>query len=279
MESSLPEDRYIHVGEIKTRYWATGSAGTTVVLLHGLGGFLETWSPNIQALAECHRVYAVDLVGFGRSDKPQVPYSLDFFTQFVYEFMQALHIEHASLIGHCMGGGVSLKLAFRFPEKVDKLFLISCLGFGKDGSIPLRMASVPFVGEAIITPSRKGVRRSLQNIFYNQQLITEEFVTQTCDMMATPEAKKAYLATLRSITGLRGLLPDVQQSFRENLSKITIPVSLIWGKEDRVLPVSHAHTAIQALPHAQLHIFEQCGHIPHVEYPDKCNRLACEFLA
>ncbi len=127
-----PQDRYVQVGQINTRYWTEGDKGTTVILLHGIGSSVETWTYNISVLAQHHRVYAVDLVGAGRSDKPPATYSLTYLAQFVLGFMDAMSIECASLVGNSLGGGVALQFALNFPQKVEKLVLVNSLGLGKE---------------------------------------------------------------------------------------------------------------------------------------------------
>ncbi len=115
------QDRYVKVGSINTRYWQLGNSGSVVILLHGGGGYIELWKSNILELAQHHRVYAFDMVGAGRSDKPNAEYTFDFMARFTRDFMAALNIHHASLIGTSAGGGVALTFALKFPELLDKL--------------------------------------------------------------------------------------------------------------------------------------------------------------
>lgn len=118
MSFKLPQDRYIKVGNINTRYWQAGDKGSNVVLVHGLGGFCENWMYNIEPLAKQHRVYAFDLVGFGRSDKTPLVKDIYQFVQFISDFMDAKKIDKASLIGNSFGGGLILQFAVQFPQKI-----------------------------------------------------------------------------------------------------------------------------------------------------------------
>ena len=113
----IPADEYVTVGQIKTRFWLQGE-GSTVILIHGFAGSVEHWSPAIPRLAEHRRVFAVDLVGAGRTDKPPVPLSFSHLARFVRDFMDAQGIESASLVGHSMGGGVALEFAIHWPERL-----------------------------------------------------------------------------------------------------------------------------------------------------------------
>lgn len=111
-----PQDRYIRVGQINIRYWAEGSQGSPVVLIHGIGGYIESWLPSFDVLAAQHRVYAVDLLGHGRTDKPlDVSYKIADLAQFVKDFMAALEIEHAHLVGHSLGGAIATRLSLVCP--------------------------------------------------------------------------------------------------------------------------------------------------------------------
>ena len=111
----MPQDRYIKIGDVNTRYWAEGDKGSNVVLIHGLGASADIWMHNISALAEGYRVYAPDLVGFGRSDKPEVKYSPSYMAAFINDFMTALNIKDACLIGQSLGGGIALSINSSSP--------------------------------------------------------------------------------------------------------------------------------------------------------------------
>src|SRR5271157_3627912 len=119
----MPEDRYIQVGNLKTRYWALGDKGTVVILIHGLGVSADVWIHNVEPLAKQHRVYVPDLIGFGRSDKPGPSFSPLDYTRFLDEFMKALNIERASLVGQSLGGGIALQYTLQFPQKVSRVVL------------------------------------------------------------------------------------------------------------------------------------------------------------
>ena len=150
-----PKDRYIKVGKVNTHYWEEGTQGSPVILIHGIGCYIELWSPTFEALAAQHRVYALDLLGHGRTDKPQdVSYKLENLAQFVNNFMTALGIEHAHVVGHSLGGAIATKLCLLYPTLVDKLVLAAPGGLGKEGPIAFRIASLPILGELLTRPSR-----------------------------------------------------------------------------------------------------------------------------
>jgi pimeloyl-ACP methyl ester carboxylesterase len=273
------QDQYIKVAGINTRFWVLGERGNTLILIHGLGDSLETWVHNIQPFAECHRVYAIDLVGYGRSDKPQATYSGEYFAQFVNGFMEAQGIHRCTLIGNSMGGGVSLRFVTRFPRKVDKLVLEDSVGFGKEIGICIRLATLPFVGKLPIRPSRKTVALFLNRCAYDPTRIPDELVERVYQMVSLPGAKDSILSTLRASCNLGGIRRDILQPILDSLSSITAPTLIVWGRQDRVLPLAHARVAKRKMPNAQLHIFESCGHAPHLERPEEYNRVVLEFLS
>ena len=279
MPARIPPDQYTQIGQINTRFWAAGDGGKTLVLIHGLGGYVEDWMHNIHALAEQHRVYAMDLVGSGRSDKPSAAYSLPYLAQFVHDFVEAQNIERASLIGHSLGGGVALQFAIRFPAKVGKLVLVSSAGLGREVKLLLRLSTLPIIGEWFTRPTRKGIAEFLKKSMYDPALVTDELVELCYHLAAVPGAQRAMLATARAVINLRGMRDDAVRPIVDHLPHITAPTLIVWGQRDRTLPVAHAYVAEKRMPNARLHIFDPCGHFPQMERPEEFNALVLEFLA
>ncbi len=273
------QDRYIKAGQINTRYWALGDQGTSVILIHGIGASAEIWMHNIEALAEQHRVYVPDVVGFGHSDKPAVPYSPSCMANFINDFMAALNIESASLVGLSLGGGIALQYALQFPDKVEKLVLVDSAGLGKEATITLRLATLPLIGELLTRPNRKGLARYFKQLVYDPALITDDLIELYYNFSSLPGAQKAFLAVLRAICTIRGGRADVLDPVMKNLGTITAPTLIVWGKQDRILPVKHGYFARENLPDARLHIFDPCGHMPNFERPEDFNTLVMEFLS
>jgi 4,5:9,10-diseco-3-hydroxy-5,9,17-trioxoandrosta-1(10),2-diene-4-oate hydrolase len=268
----------VDVGTVRTRYWTLGDEGPPLVLIHGIGASVESWAETIHALAETHRVYALDLVGFGHSDKPSAPYTLSFLAQFVADFMESQDIRRASVIGHSLGGGVALKLALEHAEKVDKLVLVSSAGLGREGHVFFKLGSLPLVGEVLTRPSRERTAQFLEEMFYDPEMVTDELVDLNYDLMCRPGAQKAYLAALRSIATVFGARKTVIRSIVDNLDEVTAPTLVVWGEQDAMLPVSHAHVAAEAIPDARLHVFQGCGHCAPMEKAEAFNALVSDFL-
>jgi pimeloyl-ACP methyl ester carboxylesterase len=279
MSTQAPQVQYTKVGQINTRFWALGDEGSTVLLIHGIGGSLEDWMLNANALARHNRVFALDLVGSGHSDKPSVSYSFSYLAQFVNDFMEAENIDRACLIGHSLGGGVSLQFTIQFPDKVDKLVLVNSAGLGKEGSILFRLPALPILGELLTRPSRKGTANLLKACVHDPAVVTDELIELAYSLAVLPGAQNAFLSTVRSLGNFRGIRKDVLRSIADNLSTITVPTLIFWGQQDRILPVAHAHVAENKIPDTQLHIFDPCGHCPQLERPEEFNSIVLKFLA
>jgi pimeloyl-ACP methyl ester carboxylesterase len=177
-----------------------------------------------------------------------------------------------------MGGGISLQIAIQYPDKVDKLVLVDSAGLGKELTIQLRLASLPIIGDLLTRPSRKRTFRFLKECVYDPSLLTDNFVERGYQIASLPGVQKAFLTTLRSCVGFGGLNNKLLGTFLDYLSNISVPVLIVWGLQDRILPVARAHVAAERIPNAKLHIFNPCGHFPQIERPEEFNTLILEFL-
>lgn len=273
-----PQDCYVRVGSVNTRYRTQGTEGSPVLLMHGIGSSLEDWAANIAPLATRHRVYALDLVGNGRSDKPDAEYSLPYFGDFVADFLRTQGIDRVSLVGNSMGGGVALDVAIRYPQLVDRLVLVDPGGLGREVTILFRLLTLPLIGERLARPTLKGTEQFLQSFVYDPALITPELVQFQYELACLPGALEALLSTLRRNVNLLGLKPGVVRHYVANLNRVTSPTLVIWGREDKTLPVAQAEVARKGIPNAQVHILEKCAHVPMIERPAEFNELVSKFL-
>ncbi len=283
---SIPEDRYIQVNGINTRYWQMGDfpgerlcqRGSKIVLLHGGNGSIEFWLYNISKLAQHHQVYAFDMVGSGKSDVPVAAYSLTYQTEFLSSFMAALAIDSATLIGNSMGGAVALQFTRLYPDQVDKLVLVDSMGLGREISLGLRLITLPAIVN-LLRPGRWMIPTMLKSNFYNGKQLPPEWMELRYPIFAIPGRNHVILSLGQSNFNLAGVRADVYQPIVSSLAKITQKTLIIWGDCDRIIPVKHAHIAATGLPNSQLQIFPNCGHHPYLEYPDRFNRSVLDFLA
>ena len=275
---TVPQDRYINIGEVNTRYWAEGNVGANVVLIHGLGASADIWMHNIRALSEGYRVYAPDIVGFGRSEKPDVKYLPSYMAAFINDFMTALNIENACLVGMSLGGGVALQYQLQFPGKVQKLVLVDSAGLGREMPLAMRLATIPVLSELMLSPSKTGMAFVLKQLVYDPAVITDDLIDLYFELNFSQGAVKTVISVLRACSTIHGARPDVLDPIINSLDNIRIPTLIIWGREDRLFPIGHACFAREKIPDSYLYIFDRCGHMPNFERPEEFNSVVLNFL-
>jgi 4,5:9,10-diseco-3-hydroxy-5,9,17-trioxoandrosta-1(10),2-diene-4-oate hydrolase len=276
-----PQDRYITVGRFNTRYWVEGDGISPVVLIHGIGAYVESWLPSLGALAEQHRVYALDMLGHGRTDKPRdASYETAELARFVREFMETLEIERAHVVGHSLGGAVAVRLALMFPSAVDKLVLVASAGLGREVCMELRSCTLPVVGEVLTRPSRAVSAQNLKMCVYDPALVTDESIELDFEMASLPGSQRSFLRTLRACGGLlNGQSKSMCGPNLDGIGSIDKPVLVVWGCQDKVIPVAHAEVVAHAVPGVRVELIDQCGHTPMLEHTEAFNELLLEFLA
>jgi pimeloyl-ACP methyl ester carboxylesterase len=272
------QDQYINAGNVKTRYWEIGDTGSAIILIHGLGASAEVWWQNIDSLAQDHRVLIPDLPGFGYSEQPHTEFSPFDYVQFLDDFMRALHIEKATVIGHSLGGGIALLHALQFPQKVEKLVLADCAGLGKEVVWTLRLMSLPVIGEILTYPTRIGVTIFFRLAVRNAAVITRDFIDTYYRIFNQRGFQRFLLKMTRMLVDIRGGKMEIIAPVMENLHKIKCPAMIIWGYNDRVFPLKHAYYGKDKMANARLHIMDRCGHVPNLEKPEEFNKVVLDFL-
>lgn len=243
-----------------------------IIMLHGFGASLHTWEPWAAALADRFRVVRYDLPGFGLSPpRPGGDYSLAADIAELGALMDALGLARATLIGSSMGGKVAWHFAARFPHRVEKLVLISPDGFAQRGE---RYGEARRIGGALglmtVFLPKPLLRANLASAYADPSRLTDALITRYHDMMLAPGARRAMLARLR-----QAVLEDPAPL----LPKVTMPVLLLWGDRDRLIPVANAEDYLRLLPDARLVRFPALGHLPHEEAPEESLAALEAFLA
>jgi pimeloyl-ACP methyl ester carboxylesterase len=253
--------------------------GPATLLIHGLGGFAESWRETLVALEPHARVIALDLPGFGQSAKPHRAYTLGFFAHAVDGLLRAVEVERVRLVGHSLGGGVALAFALARPERVERLALIAAAvpGFPLRPSAPYRLMALPGIGEllsSLVTPQicAAALRRCLcaphpEAVAF---LVEHQYAART-----TPEGRAAYLATLR---GVREDFTTRAPAYRAALAEWDRPTLLIHGRQDPVVPLGHAEEAARGIRRAETRWLDRCGHFPQIEHAATVNGWLGEFL-
>ena len=261
---------------IRVRYLAEGK-GSPVVLAHGLGASLAVWDENIQALAARHAVYAVDLPGYGKSDKPEgLAYDAVAGAHFLARFMDGLSLPSAALVGNSAGGLITAIFATLYADRVDRLVLVGPAGLGRPVAWFLRLASLPLLGELLHIPSVRNPENLIRSVFYRPRPLRPELLNELAWGRNLPDAKRANLRALRSAVGVRGMRR--QMMVLHKLQEYRRPLLVLWGREDRIIPASHARDLTVALPNAAVHVIPECGHWPQLEKPEAFNPLVLKFL-
>lgn len=253
--------------------------GPTIVLVHGLGGFAESWRRTIDALARCADVIAPDLPGFGLSAKPRTRYDLDFFTRVLDGFLDAAGVGQASLVGHSLGGAVAVAYAMTRPARVDRLALLSAVvpGFDYRPSWIYRMAAIRGLGEvAALCAGRPVYRAAIARCFHApvardvDALVDWSYAERTAW-----DAKAAYLATVRDV---RGDFEGRAAAYRRVAGTLGFPVLLVHGRQDPVVPAVHCANVAKGFPRASVKWLDACGHFPQLEHAETVNRWLEDFL-
>ena len=271
-------DKYIDVGTVRTRFWQRGDSGSAVVLIHGLGGYIENWAYLFQELSRRHRVYAFDLIGFGKSGKPDGEYTYPFFADFTYRFFQSLNINRASLVGWSLGGGTALQFAIDHPEIVEKLILIGSGGLSRKFSLQLRLLTVPILGELLLPTNSGKNRKAYRALVYDTDIIRDEWMALDASMAKVPGIRRTILKTLRAGSTVFGGKGSVLHPIISNLGNIDAETLVIWGRNDRIVPFKCSQVAIDAIPISELLPLDNCGHIPFLEHPERVAEAAISFL-
>jgi len=261
--------------------YAEAGSGPVLLLIHGMGGTFENWTAVIEPLAASHTVIAPDLPGHGRSEPGGGDYSLGALATVLRDLLLALGHDRATLVGHSLGGGVAMQFAHQFPEIVERLVLVSSGGLGSDVSFVLRAAALPgadlFIAATAGAGSRVGsaLGRGLSAVGLRPSADVAE-VARGYASLSDPERRKAFLATLRSVVGTGGQRVDAED--RLYLAE-SLPVLILWGERDPIIPASHGRRAHEAITASRLVVFDGVGHLPQLEAPGRFIATLDRFLA
>lgn len=271
----LPPDKYATVEGHRLRYWDTGQ-GAPLLLLHGLANSCLVWHKVVPTLAQHHRVLCLDLPGHGLSDMPQRRYTLSEGAHLVDEFMQACNAASYHIAGNSMGGGIALEAGLLYPNRVTSVTLVGSVGLGRGIAGFLRIGALPFVGDRFGLPSIEGTRRLIRAVTYDPSTVPEEMVQEMLRYRQRRGAYAAMLQLLRTGVTLFGQKSSIIRL--RQLPALRPPLLLLWGAQDRIVPVAHARAAARRLPSATLRIFDRCGHWPQIEHPGAFADSMAAFL-
>lgn len=260
--------------------YAQAGAGPVLLLIHGMGGGYENWREVIGPLARRYTVVAPDLPGHGASAPGSGDYSVGALAVGLRDLLLALGHERARLVGHSLGGGIAMQLAYQFPALAERLVLVSSGGLGPEVSLVLRAAALPgselWITASAWTASWLGpaVGRGLAAVRFRPSPATID-VARGYASLSDPGRRAAFLATLRSVINVGGQRIDASDRLYLTAG---MPTLIVWGERDSIIPVSHRERAHAAILGSRLEIFDGVGHIPQLEAPERFVAVLERFL-
>lgn len=258
--------RFIEVLGYQIRYlhFNKTNSNQTLVLLHGIGASADRWS-KLWPYLNNYNVFIPDLIGFGYSEKPLVEYKIDFFVSFLKEFFDKLDITNPIIIGSSFGGQLVIEFSIRNKDFFKKIILVSPSGALDKPTYVLNQ----YIFSALY-PTRENVEMAFNMMANVKDYKVDEITTRDfINRMKLPNAKYSLMSTLLA------LRKDHTLAF--HLKEITIPVLLIWGREDTTIPVENIDY-FKELPILEIHIMEECGHTPYVEKPEEFYKIIDTFI-
>lgn len=247
--------------------------GDPIILLHGFFYDSYLWAANIDALAEHFKVYALDLWGWGYSTRADLDYDYQLYASQVLLFMDRLGIARASLVGQSMGSGTAILFCVQNRQRVNKLVLTAAAGLPNPLPLAAKIFNLPGIGEFLLGWNTDLVRRAgLKYFIHNKELITNSYFENATRHHKICNSRKIYLAIQRKWF-FDKLSAEIHQ-----LAKLEVPVLLVWGRQDRGLPLQRGEEMHGILTGSRLEVLENAGHVPNFECAEKFNQLAVDFL-
>lgn len=276
---SAEDVQYVVIHGYRRAFRITGS-GPALLLIHGLGCDSSTWLDVIPTLSEHFTVIAPDLLGHGESDRPDADYSLGGYANGMRDLLTVLGIDKVTVVGHSFGGGVAMQFAYQFPDRTGRVVLVSTGGLGKEVTPLIRLLTVPgssaMIAAATFRPWRPLVAGGMRLLSRSPLSLTRDLaeVARIYEALADPAQRTAVQRVTSHVLNWRGQY--VTMNDRSYLARL-MPVLVVWGRQDMVIPSSHAEQAPSQV--SDIHVLDDAGHFPHKDHPEEFCRLVTEFVA
>jgi pimeloyl-ACP methyl ester carboxylesterase len=273
------EEMELHGHRVRYRI---GGEGPAIVLIHGITGSSSTWDQVLPQLARDYTVLAPDLLGHGDSAKPKGDYSLGAYASGIRDLMIALDMDCATFVGHSLGGGVAMQLAYQFPERLDRLVLVSSGGLGKEVHLMLRLVALPaaeYVLPLLVAEPLRNAGEAIAAALGRLGLRAGDDLEEIARGFASlgdMEAREAFVHTARSIIDIEG--QRVSAVDRLYLAE-DVPTLFIWGENDPIIPAKHGRAAQKEIPGSRLELFPDAGHFPYKSDPLRFVEALGEFIS
>jgi pimeloyl-ACP methyl ester carboxylesterase len=258
----------------------TGS-GPVLLLLHGLGCDHTTWAPVIESLAKRYTIIAPDLLGHGLSDKPRADYSVAGYANGMRDLLTVLGIDKVTVVGHSFGGGVAMQFAYQFPERTERLVLVGSGGLGPEVSPAIRAITTPGFHQAMGLLTLPGPRQvgaaALRRAARSGLSATRDLgeVAAIFESWQDPRTRAAIRHVVRAVVDWKGQV--ITMSDRAYLTE-AMPMCVVWGRNDMVIPVRHAAHAAALAPDARVEVIPNAGHFPHKDHPQRFAKIVHDFV-
>jgi pimeloyl-ACP methyl ester carboxylesterase len=268
----------IHGHDVSYR---SGGSGPVVVLIHGMAGSSVTWEAVMPELTRHYTVIAPDLPGHGDSDKPRGDYSLGAHASSIRDLLLALGHEHATIVGQSFGGGVAMQLAYQYPERCERLVLVSSGGLGQEVALLLRALTLPGAEHLMPIACNGRVRDAgvaVTGFFDRLGLRPVPAVAEMWRSFASlsdGSTREAFHHTLRSVVDMHG--QRVSAADRMYLAA-AVPTLIVWGDRDPIIPFEHGVQAHEMIAGSRFEVFEGAGHFPHCEQPERFVEVLVDFV-
>jgi len=249
--------------------------GPAILFVHGLGGYKENWEENLGHFAAGHRTIAVDLPGFGRSEKrADLPYGIEFFSDTLCATLDSLGIERAHWIGNSMGGHIAAFAALKHSTRVERLVLVNAAGTNQAETEELLKSNPGLIPDPSFIPPPELIEMMLRSlVFFGPSPQIEKMLARAIEDQAKPDAQFHQQAMFKAFQSI------MTTPLAERLGEISAPTLVMWGREDRLVSLSSAERFAAGIANAKLHVIDQCGHCPMLEKPEEFNRVVAEFLS
>ena len=279
--SAAPYDvQYVTLHGHRRAFVKAGS-GPALLLLHGLACDHSTWAPVIESLAKRYTVIAPDLLGHGQSAKPRADYSVGGYANGMRDLLTVLGIDKATVVGHSLGGGVAMQFAYQFPERTQRMILVSPGGLGPEVTPLIRAVSLPGFHQAMGLLTLPGLRQSGR---LGLDLLSKSGIPHTRDLdevsdiyenFKDPKFRAAIAHVVRAVVDWRGQI--VTMADRAYLTE-AMPMCIIWGDDDSVIPHSHSRRIAALAPQTRVEILPNAGHFPHKDHPERFVKIVNDFI-
>ncbi|MEP0861816.1 MAG: alpha/beta fold hydrolase [Ignavibacterium sp.] len=275
------ETKFIQVDDYRIAYVDEGQSDKIILFLHGLGSYIPAWKFNIQELKNHFRCIAIDLPGFGKSDKKIHSGSMEFYGDIVLKFIQSIGVAETNLVGHSMGGQIAINCALNFPDLIDKLVLIAPAGLERFTKEEIQIIKNITKPENFLTTEIEQIKTNYEMSFYNFPVEAKFLIEDRIKISEDDEFYNYCIATSNSISGM------IEQPIFERLKEINQHTLVIFGKNDSLIPNKYLHkttteeiakSGCAEIPHSNLFLLDECGHFAQIEKSEQVNQAIKNFL-